>query len=60
MKGCVEGGGKRQSSVSVDNRVKRFTNSECTTQADPMAQLTRVAGSVGLITLQNPPVNALR
>ncbi|XP_008304884.1 peroxisomal bifunctional enzyme-like [Stegastes partitus] len=24
-----------------------------------MAQYTRVAGSVGLITLQNPPVNAL-
>lgn len=27
---------------------------------DTMAQYTRVSGSVGLITLQSPPVNALR
>lgn len=26
----------------------------------PMAQYRRVSGSVGLITLQHPPVNALR
>lgn len=48
---------KLQSSICT---LKRRATVRSVWSTDSMAQLSVVSGSVGLITLQNPPVNALR
>lgn len=53
-------GGETLTGQKSSFKVQSAQQKVFTVSLDTMAQYVRVSGSVGLITLQSPPVNALR